>query len=426
MLRRTFIQAACLGVCFTPFKQHDTTIVRSETREFMAIFFLLPMQFLADIETETGCALAGSAFRDTAMISLKKYLDSSSSNSHSKDHSGPVELAAAAVGAYQSMLTEVGNCSLDACPGLGCEFKQHLAELSRELSPTTNCATLESIDKSAREQLRNWGKRTSLHYLQKSDEVKELLLLMAKTAESVGARDQRCASQMNEVTSRLTAIASLDDLTEIRSSIEKSAAELKTSIERMTAEGKAAIDRLGEQVSSYQIKLEAAERIASSDMLTGLRNRSFVERHIERRVAAKQEFCVAIVDIDAFKRVNDEHGHLAGDELLKQFATELTSACRTSDVIGRWGGDEFIIALDCGLPEATAQAERLRKWICGNYDLEFKPGPVRLKVNASIGIAEHLPDETMNDLLARADASMYADKASGKKKSQEITSEPAR
>jgi hypothetical protein len=78
--------------------------------------------------------------------------------------------------------------------------------------------------------------------------VKDLLLLMARTAESVGTRDQRCAGQIHEVTSRLTAIASLDDITQIRATIEKSAAELRASIDRMTEEGKAVIDRLQEQV----------------------------------------------------------------------------------------------------------------------------------------------------------------------------------
>ena len=76
--------------------------------------------------------------------------------------------------------------------------------------------------------------------------MKELLLVMARTAESVSARDQRCAGQMSAVTERLKAIASLEDLTEIRASIEKSATELKTSIDRMTAEGKEALEHLRE------------------------------------------------------------------------------------------------------------------------------------------------------------------------------------
>ena len=56
-------------------------------------------------------------------------------------------------------------------------------------------------------------------------------------------------------------------------------------------------------------------------------------------------FCIAIIDIDKFKRVNDEHGHLAGDELLKKFAAKMRSVCRDTDTIGRWGGDEFILLL---------------------------------------------------------------------------------
>jgi diguanylate cyclase (GGDEF)-like protein len=278
-----------------------------------------------------------------------------------------------------------------------------------------NCETLQGTDRQVQEQLQGWGRRTARHYQQKSDEVKELLIVMAQMAESVGARDQRCAGQINEVTARLTAIASLDNLTEIRSSIEKSAAELKTSITRMTAEGKAAIDRLREQVSTYRTKLDEAERIASRDALTGLRNRLCVESLIERKIGVGVALCVAIADIDGFKNVNDKHGHLIGDELLKQFATELVSACRSTDVIGRWGGDEFIIMFECGFPDASAQTDRLRKWVCGNYTVSEKSGAQKLKVDASIGLAEHMPGETMKDLLARADAAMYEQKAASKK-----------
>ena len=222
---------------------------------------------------------------------------------------------------------------------------------------------------------------------------------MAHTAESVGERDQRCAGQMNAVTVRLQKIASLDDLTKVRASIEESAAELKSEIHRMTTEGKAALEKLRVEVSGYQAKLEEAEHVASSDSLTGLRNRLWVEGQIERRMAAGGPLCVAIVDIDDFKRVNDTHGHLTGDGLLKQ-----------------WGGDEFIILLDCGITDARAQIDRLRDWVCGSYQVSGKSGPVSLQINASIGVAEHVTPETMNQLLSRADAAMYEVKAVSRKK----------
>jgi len=348
------------------------------------------------------------------MISLKKYLDAVPAASNASCGCEGGDVTTAALAAYGSALEAMGSCSLEACPGLGCELRESLGELARSLTHGADCETLAATDRAVQQQLNGWGSRTARHYRQKSDEVKELLIVMAHTAESVGARDQRCAGQLHEVTSRLTAIASLDDLTQIRASIEKSAAELKTSIDRMTTEGKASIDRLRQQVSTYQAKLEEAEEIASRDALTGLRSRPFVEGLIERNIAARVAFCVAIVDIDGFKKVNDEHGHLTGDEVLKQFATELLSARRSTDVIGRWGGDEFIIVLDCGLSEASNQTSRLSKWVCGDYKVQGKSGPRRLKVEASIGLAEHKPDETMKNLLARADAAMYEQKAASK------------
>lgn len=352
------------------------------------------------------------------MISLKKYLDSDSA-SQSGQREG--EFTATALAAYSSSLLAMGNCSIDACPALGAELKENLVELSHGLSGATSCESLAATGREVRQQLEKWGRHTARHYQEKSDEVKDLLIAMARTAESVGVRDQRCAGQIHDVTARLTAIASLDDLTQIRSSIKKSAAELKTSIDRMAEEGKAAIDSLQRQVSTYREKLEAAEEIASRDALTGLRNRLCVERQIERLIAASATFCLAIVDIDAFKKVNDEHGHLTGDELLRQFAAELVSACRSTDTIGRWGGDEFIIVLECGLPEATAQTERVSRWVCGNYSLQGRSGPRKLRVDASIGLADRMQGEAMNDLLARADAAMYRNKEAARAGSNEST-----
>ncbi|MFP5205135.1 MAG: GGDEF domain-containing protein [Acidobacteriota bacterium] len=341
------------------------------------------------------------------MISLKKYLDGEAPQAEGRESAAPEDILAAALAAYGSALAAAGNYSLDACPGLGDGLKRQLWELRAGLSPAMSRETVGSTDQAVQEQLRDWGQRTARHYRDRAAEVKELLLTMARTGESVSARDQRCSGRMSEVTARLQQIATLDDLSAIRASIEKSAAELRLSIDRMTAEGKAAVEELKKQVSTYHAKLEAAEELASRDVLTGARNRMCIESMMESRAAEEAVFCVAMIDIDGFKKVNDTHGHLVGDELLKQFAVELRSACRSTDAIGRWGGDEFLILLDCRLPEATAQVERLRKWVCGDYTLATKAGPMKQGLNASIGLAERLPQESIQALLARADAAMY-------------------
>jgi diguanylate cyclase (GGDEF)-like protein len=348
------------------------------------------------------------------MISLKKYLDAVRTGSHEEgglEENAPLSMA---IAGYRSSLREMGNCSMDACPGLGKQLKQRLVKLGDVLSPGTSLKTMEATEKDVREQLQDWGERAAMHYRQKAIEVKEILIVMAHTAESVGDRDFRCAQQINDVTTRLKTIANLDDLSQIRVSIEKSAKELKTSIDRMTAEGKAAIDQLRMEVTSFQARLEEAEHIASRDSLTGLRSRLSLEGQIESRMSAALQFCVAILDIDGFKTVNDDHGHMVGDELLQMFSAELKSRCRSTDMVGRWGGDEFILLLDCGMLTAKGQTDRIRDWVCGNYTVHGKSGPMKLRVDASIGLAESREGETLKSLLARADAEMYLHKAASR------------
>jgi diguanylate cyclase (GGDEF)-like protein len=344
------------------------------------------------------------------MISLKKYLDSDSATVDEES----VELLAATLAAYGATLHEIGACGLSACPAVGDGLKRSLGALGATLSPQMGREKLAETDAGVRGELRDWGQRAAEHYRQKGREVKELLLVLAQAAESVGERDQRCAGQISEVTRRLKDVASLDDLTQIRSSIERSALELKNSIDRMASEGKAALDQLRAQVTAYQARLEHAEEIAARDSLTGLRSRLSVENLIEARMCAGAKFCIAIVDIDGFKQVNDDHGHIVGDELLKQFASELRSVCNSTDVIGRWGGDEFIILFNRDLTEARAQRDRLQKWVCGNYPVQAGAKSIKISVDASIGLAEYRSGEQLRDLFARADAAMYENKAASR------------
>ena len=153
-------------------------------------------------------------------------------------------------------------------------------------------------DASARGDLREWGHDTARHYQQKAAEVKSMLLSMARIAQTVGARDERYTMQMTEVTQRLKTIGSLDDLTQVRTSIEKCATDLRTSIDRMRAEGKATLDELSKQVTEYRTRLEAAEELAWRDSLTGLSSRLYVEGQIEKRIADQTPFCVSVLDID--------------------------------------------------------------------------------------------------------------------------------
>ena len=344
------------------------------------------------------------------MISIKKYLDGVESEEGQGAAESEDPVLSAALDAYRSTLREMGNSGAAVCPVLGADFQQSLERLGKGLSGDLDAVA--ATESGVRVLLQDWGRRAVHHYQQRAGEIKDILLVIARTAESVGHRDQRCTQQIQAVTAGLQTIANLDDLIQIRSAIEQSAVDLRASVEKMNAEGRAVIDHLRAEVSTYQAKLEQAEYIAACDSMTGLGSRLWMEERIQQRIDLQASFCVAVIDIDEFKAVNDEYGHLAGDLLLKEFAAELRSACRSSDTLGRWGGDEFILLLDCGLAEAKAQIERVNGWICGDYTVTAKSNKLKMRLDASIGVAEHRPQETLLELVDRADAEMYSHKAS--------------
>lgn len=160
------------------------------------------------------------------------------------------------------------------------------------------------------------------------------------------------------------------------------------------------------------------EELTVTDTLTGLANRrSLVEhltRHLERYQRNGRPFSVLMLDLDNFKSVNDRHGHLAGDEVLRRFSASLVGTIRSVDFAARYGGEEFtIILFETGSSDALDLAERIRYQV-EHMRVEIKPG-LALTVTASIGIAEICDaDAKPDDLLQRADAALYQAKQAGR------------
>jgi diguanylate cyclase (GGDEF)-like protein/PAS domain S-box-containing protein len=155
---------------------------------------------------------------------------------------------------------------------------------------------------------------------------------------------------------------------------------------------------------------------ANTDVLTGLANRRIFDEQLHRAVHATKvrshSGCVAILDIDFFKRVNDTHGHPAGDQVLKDVAAVLQPTLRSGDTIARIGGEEFgLILWDLRIEDADALCERLRETIEG---MSIKVGSLTIGVTVSIGLADIDAYATVPDLLAAADAALYRAKTEGR------------
>ncbi len=340
------------------------------------------------------------------MISLKRYLDTDGGTSG-------VGLLAAMLSAYQSALTAMGTSAIQACPSAGPTLQRQLVALSNRLADgeATDPELIGRTEALVVKELQQFGDLAEDDLRQKAEDVKSLLLILTQTASAIASTDQGCAKRFSELRTRLERIATLEDVTELRGSLLRSAAELNSYVEDMSQHAQESVARLQAKVATYQARLEEAEHVASHDALTGLWNRSAIEAHIENRIAFGRTFSVALLDLDGFKAVNDRFGHTTGDDILKQFTDDLKSNSRPTDHLGRWGGDEFVIVLDCPTTEAHAHIDRIEKWVLGDYPVETTGGRQKVRLNASIGIAEWRPGKSARDVITQADTAMYAKKS---------------
>ena len=171
--------------------------------------------------------------------------------------------------------------------------------------------------------------------------------------------------------------------------------------------------KLRSQRAALSKAVEEVQRLATHDDLTGLINR----RYMQQRLAQEQRrfnrygspFSVAIIDLDYFKRINDTQGHAFGDKVLQAFAAEAIATLRDSDLIARWGGEEFLALMpDTPSAQGVAMVQRLLA------RMNTIPHATCAELTFSAGVTECRRDEAVGEVVARADAAMYEAKQSGR------------
>lgn len=244
--------------------------------------------------------------------------------------------------------------------------------------------------------------------------LRDLLEEAAQTAAAALEDSGQFEATLRDTRSRLTDATSLEGVHAI-------IAELARETTRMQSATEAVHQRLesrAREVEHLTRQLEQARSEALLDPLTGLKNRRGFELAVSELANGGSPFkgaALVLADIDHFKQINDKHGHLLGDKILKAIGQTLQSNIKGRDIAARPGGDEFAILLQqTPLSGARTLAEQIRAAVAAGRirraDSKEQPGSVTL----SIGVAVGGDEDTLESLLARADAALYAAKRAGR------------
>ena len=237
--------------------------------------------------------------------------------------------------------------------------------------------------------------------------------------------------QVNEIRS---VVNSKNDLGELGHSISEHLGLIIQAMHAFSSEDNHRETELTEQLRDMQLRLDEVEKLAVSaqcaieeqrrkamhDSLTGLPNREFYQQRLEQELQRIKRYggklSLMVCDVDLFKRINDNYGHLAGDKVLNIIAKSLQKNLRSSDFIARYGGEEFVALMpETSTSEAKVVAEKLRKKV-EQSPFNFKKEPIQITV--SFGISEFAPGESADVVFSRADKALYAAKEKGRNQVQ--------
>jgi diguanylate cyclase len=244
--------------------------------------------------------------------------------------------------------------------------------------------------------------------------LRDVLEEAAQTAAAALEDSGQFEAALRDTRSRLTGASSLESVHAIIAELARETTRMHSATEAVHQKR----ETRAREVELLTRQLEQAKSEALLDPLTGLKNRRGFELAVKELEASGSSFkgtALVLADIDHFKQINDKHGHLLGDKILRAIGQTLQANIKGRDIAARPGGDEFAVLLQqTPLGGARALAEQIRTAVAAGRirrsDSKDQPGSVTL----SIGVAAGGSDDTLESLLARADAALYAAKRAGR------------
>jgi diguanylate cyclase (GGDEF)-like protein len=313
-----------------------------------------------------------------------------------------------ALAGYLASILEIAETIEAIQPEIGAPFSERLLSLRSDLAVNPSSEALQESRAALHEILRGFAQQARLQNQALARDLNQTLSMVTRTEDSSAGRNVQYVERLVDFVDRLESAVRSGDLPRLAAQT----AELRDFSQSIELDSRDDFARLRQKMVEIQRRLHEVELLATLDPLTGVANRRDLDRELAARIAAGQEFCVLLFDLNGFKDINDRFGHLYGDEVLKQLGARLSSQVRAHDYVCRWGGDEFVAILACDLLIAESRARQIALRLNGSYHVVGSEREIRVDVTVTVGRAQYCPGESPEQLFRRVDESMYSEKQS--------------
>ena len=296
------------------------------------------------------------------------------------------------------------------------DFGAQLDECATTIAKESNIYRLDILRgkclKTSDEFFKQWRK----HLGDREQELRDVIELLMSAVQTFSKDNTSFHDEVSASNERMQTCCDLDDIRELKLRLAREVTHLQTTISEKQQRDAAQFAALSTRVSTLQSKLEEVEQKAQIDGLTGLYNRASFDERIQQLTEKAESFVLVMLDIDDFKQINDQHGHQVGDRAMISVAVKLREMMRGTDFIARYGGEEFAVIhlgsrLEHSLPRLSSF---LQDVAATRYEYTVAGEQRELTFTLSAGLSELAYGDTVETIIARADAALYEAKRQGK------------
>ena len=313
-------------------------------------------------------------------------------------------------------------------------FAKQIDDLLETFVTETKTKTVETIFEKHKNTIPAFIRGQKDYLKDREKEIWDIIGLQRTAMTTLGTENQVYNRKVYARSKQIEAITMLYDIKTMKQNLKKEVAAIQATVRKKEEQDRQQMDALAKQISRLTVELKKVKTKAMTDGLTKAYNReafdSYIRKIVDQNTIKNSPFSLLMLDIDDFKKINDEYGHQIGDRVLVAVVRKCTEFIRDEDFLARYGGEEFVIVLPgASLRNALKKAQRLRKAIAGtHYTTDKEKEGKGLSITVSIGASSFRKNDSVSTVIDRSDQALYQAKRTGKNRvvsEEAIESEPS-